>query len=90
MKDYYNGSRCQDLDTFYRAVEKIGVMPNEKRLMIGGGKGVKRCCVDLDFETFQKTMTELYKGVDIQLWAHVENYSQFIRNIDSYRDQFEL
>ena len=88
MKDFYNGSRCHDLDTFYRSIEKIGIVPHAKRLMIGGPRGVKRFCVDVIFGIFKRTMVELYKGIDIQMWVHVENLDEFVKNIKTYRDGY--
>ena len=79
MKDFYNGSRCQDISSFYRGLEKIGLTLNPKRLMIGGPTGVKRNCVDLYFKQFKKIMEGLYKGIAIQRWEHVENYQNFVK-----------
>ena len=90
MKEFYSGSRCQDLDTFYRSLEKVGIVPGEKRLMIGGPKGVKRFCVDLEFTGFEWVMRKLYNGIQIQTWCHVENLAQFVKNLKNYSDDDDL
>jgi hypothetical protein len=83
MKDFYSGSRCHDVDSFFRSIEKVGIKLSG-RLMIGP---VKRYCIDIYFTQFKKTMEKLYKGIDILTWVHEENFDDFVQNMENF-DKF--
>ena len=89
-KDFYSNSRCQDIDSFYRSLEKVGIGPHAKRRMIGGSTGVRRTRIDIDFENFKNTMIELYKGIHIETWSHEENYAGFLKKMEDFKSEYSF
>ena len=52
--------------------------------MINGAGSKKRFCTDIYFMPFKKIMEELYKGIDIQPWVHVENLGEFEQKMEEW------
>ena len=67
---------------------RVGVIPYENRRMINGQHGVRRFCVDLDFQHFKGLMVKLFKGIKFETWLHVEDYDGFLKKMEDYKKEY--
>ena len=82
VREFFPQSRCRNSDTFWEELTELGLVRFEKRRCI---KERKFYVVDIYFHIFQEHMKQLYPGIVINTWLHIENYKQFLGDFEHYR-----
>jgi hypothetical protein len=86
MKDTFPSSTVRNADTFFKELEKIGIVKYEKRRKINGKN--KTCC-DIVFSEFKKAMKKLYPTFQQPGWVVEENPKVFEKAFDKFKSQNE-
>jgi hypothetical protein len=86
MKQTFPSSTVRNSDTFFKELEKVGIVKYEKRRKINGKN--KKCC-DIVFSEFEDAMKKLYPTFQLVDWVCVCDPKIFENAFEKYKSQKE-